>query len=50
MDEGVIEGGIDVGNTEYQLSLRDLGTERDCGFLCSSLNFWRLQIIYQNAL
>jgi len=45
MDEGVVEGGIDVGNAEYQLSLRDLGTERDCGFLSDFLGFWWLQRI-----
>jgi len=43
MDEGVVEGGIDVGNAEYQLALCDLGPERDCGFLCDLLDFWRLQ-------
>ncbi len=45
MDEGVVEGGIDVGNAEYQLSLGDLGPERDRGFLCGLLNFWWLQRI-----
>ena len=45
MDESVVERGIDVGNAEYQLSLRDLGTEGDCGVLGGSLSFWRLQRI-----
>lgn len=29
MDEGVVEGGVDVGNTEDELALVDLGAERD---------------------
>jgi len=29
MDEGVVERGVDVGNPEDQLSLRNLGAERD---------------------
>ena len=33
MDEGVVEGGEDVGNTEDFLALSDLGTERDGLFL-----------------
>lgn len=45
MDEGVVEGGIDVGHAEHQLSLRDLGPERDRGFLRDLLNFWWLQRI-----
>lgn len=35
MDEGVVERGVDVGNTENELALCDLGAERD-GFLSSS--------------
>ena len=45
MDEGVVEGGINVGNAKYQLSLCDLGTERNGGFLCDPLDFWWLQKI-----
>lgn len=29
MDEGVVERGVDVGNTEDELALADLGAERD---------------------
>ena len=36
VDEGVVEGGIDVGNTENELALSDLGAERD-GFLNGNL-------------
>jgi len=45
MDEGIVKGGIDVGNAEHQLSLRDLGTKRNRGFLRGFLDFWRLQKI-----
>lgn len=37
MDEGVVEGGVDVGNTEDELALADLGAERDGVLLGSSL-------------
>lgn len=38
MDEGVVEGGVDVGNTKDKLALSDLGTERDGGlFLLGGL-------------
>ena len=37
MDEGVVEGGVDVGNAEDELALADLGAERD-GFLSSCLS------------
>ena len=33
MDEGVVEGSVDVGNTEYELALSNLGTKRDGLFL-----------------
>ena len=33
MDEGVVEGCVDVGDTEDKLALSDLGTERDGLFL-----------------
>ena len=36
MDEGVVEGGVDVGNTENELAFADLGAERD-GFGSGSL-------------
>jgi hypothetical protein len=36
MDEGVVEGGVDVGNTKDKLALADLGAERDSGFLDGS--------------
>lgn len=29
MDESVVEGGVDVGDTEDELALSDLGTERN---------------------
>ena len=45
MNKGVVEGSIDVGNAEYQLSVCDLGTKRNGGFLRDSLGFWRLQRI-----
>lgn len=35
MDEGVVERGVDMSDTEDELALRDLGSERD-GFLSSS--------------
>jgi hypothetical protein len=43
VNEGVVEGGVDVGNAEDQLSLCDLGPERDRSFLWDPLDFWRLQ-------
>ena len=40
MDEGVIERGEDVGNTEDSLALSNLGTERDGGILLGGFNFF----------
>jgi hypothetical protein len=37
MDERVVEGGVDVGNTKNKLALADLGAELDCGFGLSCL-------------
>lgn len=37
MDEGVVEGGVDVCDTEYELALSNLGTERD-GLLLGDLD------------
>ena len=37
MDEGIVERGIDVGNTENELSLSDLRSERDSGFFLGDL-------------
>ena len=36
MDEGIVERGVDVGNTENELALSNLGTERDGVFLSGS--------------
>jgi hypothetical protein len=43
MDESVIEGGIDMGNSEHELALADLGAQLDGGFLCNTCLFGRLQ-------
>lgn len=40
MDEGVIEGGEDVGNTEDGLTLSDLGTEGDGVFFLLDFDFF----------
>ena len=37
VDERVVERGVDVGNTEDELALADLGAKRDGGFLGSGL-------------
>ena len=37
MDESVVEGGVDVCDTEYELALSNLGTERD-GLLLGDLD------------
>ena len=37
MDESVVEGGVDVRNTEDKLALSNLGTERYGGFFLLSL-------------
>ena len=46
MDEGVIEGGKDVRNTEDELALSDLGAERDSSIFLWGLGFFgRLCVI-----
>jgi hypothetical protein len=40
MDEGVVEGGKDVGNAKHQLTLSDLGAERDGVLLLGGFNFF----------
>lgn len=39
MDESVVEGGKDVSDTENELSLSDLGAERNGVFLLGCLDF-----------
>lgn len=41
MDERVVERGEDVGNTEDELALSNLGTERDGGFFLGDLDLLR---------
>ena len=44
MDEGVVEGGVDVGYAEDELALCDLWTELDgCFFLDYFAFFWCLE-------
>lgn len=52
MDEGVVEGGEDVGNTENELALSDLGTEGDGVLLLSDFDFFGClsNIIQKSAL
>lgn len=46
MNEGIVERGVDVRNTEYQLSLSNLGTELDGSFFLWGLDFLgRLDVI-----
>lgn len=40
MHEGVIEGGEDVCNTENELTLGDLGAERNCVLFLSYFSFF----------
>ena len=40
MDEGVVERGKDVGNAKHQLTLSNLGAERDGVLLLGGLNFF----------
>ena len=44
MDEGVVEGGVDVSDTEDELALSNLGTERDGGFFLGLGLLGRLQV------
>lgn len=44
VDKGVVERGIDVGNTENEFSLSDLRTERDSGFFLGDLLLGSLHI------
>lgn len=45
MDEGVVERGIDVSDTEHQLALSNLGTEGNGDFFLGDLDFLgRLQV------
>ena len=37
MDEGIIEGGVNVSDTEHELALSNLGTEGD-GLLLGDLD------------
>lgn len=39
MDEGVVEGGIDVSDTPDELALSNLRTERDGGLFLGCFNF-----------
>ena len=39
MNEGVVERGVDVGNTEDKLSLSNLRTERNGVFVFGDLDF-----------
>ena len=41
VDEGVVEGGKDVGDTEHELALSDLGTELNGGFFLRGLGLLR---------
>jgi len=45
MDEGIVERGKNVGNTENNLALSDLGAELNGGFLLGGLSFlWGLLV------
>lgn len=39
MNEGIVEGGEDVGNSENSFSLTNLGTKGDNGFFFLYLSF-----------
>ena len=41
VDEGIIEGSIDVSDTENELALSDLGTELNGGFFLRGLGLLR---------
>jgi len=44
MDECIVEGGINVGDTEDVLAVSDLGTEGNGGFFLWGLGlFWWLE-------
>lgn len=49
MDEGVVERGVDVCNTEDELSFSDLRTERNGVIFFGDLGFFRGLCIQKSA-